>query len=678
MNKIFIKRGSIKIKLLLVPLVILLIGVIVIGAFSSYHSRKSLLDEMRENGFFVSESFVDRIEGNTEALKNINIMLEDKIRSVGKVVIKNQDKLTNEYLVALGENLGVNEIYLYNSNGEIIFSTVDAYLGWVAPEGHPVHQFMTNGEKDLVEEIRKDSESDNYNKYGYVRGENDYFVQVGVRANIVKTLTEKFSYQTLVKDIASNDNIIYALFIDKDLKSIAHSKPERVGIDLSNDKGAKTAILEKKAYATEYFYEVEREDVYDVVYPVEINGEVIGAINIGYSMKEVEAAISKNIIIVAITGIIVFLLIAFMLYRTSNGAIRTIYKLKEQLSFMSLGDFGKEVSKDLMNRNDEFGQIAIAVDSMQNSVRNILVEVIDKSQQVAASSEELTATSQQSATASEEVAKTIEEIARGASDQARDTETSALSVEEMGSLLEQNTEYTKELNHASEEIEKHKEEGFVIVKNLIEKTKQSNDAAKTIYEIIMSNNDSAEKIENASTMIQNIADQTNLLALNAAIEAARAGDAGRGFAVVAEEIRKLAEESNNFTEEIKKVIEELKVRSRGAVSEMNEVKQIVDSQVKSVKQTEEKFGMIASSIEITNGVIGKLNRSVDMMLTNKDKLIDIMQNLSAIAEENAAGTEEASAAVEEQSASMQEIANASEGLAHIGEELQSLVNKFKF
>ncbi len=87
--------------------------------------------------------------------------------------------------------------------------------------------------------------------------------------------------------------------------------------------------------------------------------------------------------------------------------------------------------------------------------------------------------------------------------------------------------------------------------DLHHKTEQNNQAAQNIYEIIISNNEGASKIETASSIIQNIATQTNLLALNAAIEAARAGDAGKGFAVVSDEIRKLAEQSSSFTSEIK-------------------------------------------------------------------------------------------------------------------------------
>ncbi len=192
----------------------------------------------------------------------------------------------------------------------------------------------------------------------------------------------------------------------------------------------------------------------------------------------------------------------------------------------------------------------------------------------------------------------------------------------------------------------------------------------------MSNNESAVKIEKASVMIQSIADQTNLLALNAAIESARAGEAGRGFAVVAEEIRKLAEQSNMFTKEIKEIITELKLRSQSAVDTTLQVKEIVKEQGDSVAKTDEKFKAIAVAIEKTKTITENLIRSSEALTANKDQIHEIMENLSAIAEENAAGTEEASASIEEQTASVEEIANSSENLAKVSMELMGLVEKF--
>ncbi|MCC5422258.1 methyl-accepting chemotaxis protein [Clostridium botulinum] len=386
----------------------------------------------------------------------------------------------------------------------------------------------------------------------------------------------------------------------------------------------------------------------------------------------------RNIIIVLSLMIIVIgALVIYFISGTIVSPIIAVTKRMNELSNLNFTISGNEDAIKYLNREDEIGSMARAVRKMRDNVAEFITKTDESAQQIVATSEELTATSQQSATASEEVAKTIEDIAKGSGNQAQDTQNSASSVEEMGSLLEQNKEYVKELNNAAKDIGDRKEEGFSILKELIEKTKENNEAATNIYEIILSNNKSAEKIDSASSMIQSIADQTNLLALNAAIEAARAGEHGKSFAVVADEIRKLAEQSNSFTEEIKKVIEELKKKSQNAVDKMEEVKEINQYQSESVKGTEEKFKKIAYSIDVTNNVIEKLNKSEEKMNQNKEKLMNLMQNLSAIAEENAAGTEEASASIEEQAASIEEIANSSEGLAHIAEELDSLIKKFK-
>lgn len=380
--------------------------------------------------------------------------------------------------------------------------------------------------------------------------------------------------------------------------------------------------------------------------------------------------------IILIVGLLASLTIGVLVTLYMNNAIsKPIGKLEKNAAMIAKGDLTVEVVQ--IKNKDEIGDLAKSFNQMTEGLRMLITNIISNAETIASSSEQLTATSEQSATASEELSKTISEIAKGASEQAEDTSIAAENVLEIGKLLIQNSGFIKEVDASTREIDQRKEEGFVILRQLVEKTDENDKAAQVVYEIILSNNESAEKIESASSMIQSIADQTNLLALNAAIEAARAGEAGKGFAVVAEEIRKLAEQSNTFTKEIKFIINELKDRSHSAVETTLKVRDLVKEQGSSVALTEEKFSFIARAIENTKQISRSLMASSEMLAVNKEKILTLMESLSAIAEENAAGAEEASAAIEEQTATVEEIANSSESLSGVAMELMNLVQKFR-
>lgn len=387
----------------------------------------------------------------------------------------------------------------------------------------------------------------------------------------------------------------------------------------------------------------------------------------------------QNALLYSAVGFLIMgLIIAIFLARTISKPIVEYSKLLDKMSDYDFTFDGNSKTLKYLNRSDEIGHIGKSIITMQKNVVDLVKQISEISQQVAASSEELTATSQQTSIASEEIARAIADISQGANDQASDTEKGAMSVEELGNLIESNKQAVKKLIMEIEEITRLKEEGLLVVKDLVEKTKSSGEATEEIRDVIINTSVSADKIQAASHMIKSIAEQTNLLALNAAIEAARAGEAGRGFTVVAQEIRKLAEESNKFTEEIEAIIKDLAEKTNMAVVTMEEASDLLRSQTESVEITHNKYMGIAASIEGMKKHIDAINESEKLMEQKKNDVIDILQNLSAISEENAAGTEEASASVEEQTAAMAEIANASEALAKLADEMQQSVIKFKF
>ncbi|MBC3887719.1 hypothetical protein GH810_05290 [Acetobacterium paludosum] len=144
---------TIKRKLLIVPLFSVLVGVFVIGSFSAYLTRESLLAEMRENGFSASQQFVDRLEDNTEALSTMNVMIEEQIRSIGNIMIGNRGTISDQYLTTLAQQSGINQIYWFNAAGEIINSINGEYVGWKVSQGDPIYDFMVSGKNEFMENI---------------------------------------------------------------------------------------------------------------------------------------------------------------------------------------------------------------------------------------------------------------------------------------------------------------------------------------------------------------------------------------------------------------------------------------------------------------------------------------------------------------------------------------------
>ncbi len=669
-----VRKGTIKTRLVVVPLLVVIIVVSAISAASSWFSRESLLNQMEENGYYTASQFISRVEDNIDSLETMNLLLEEKILTAARMAVRNEEEMSDELLLSLAEDFGISDLFWYNDQGETIYSTVPAYIGWQPEAGHPVHNFMVSGQQSLMEDIRMDTESGNFFKYGYLRSNSGDFIQVGISAEEVQTLTERFSYQSLVQEMASSDEVIYALVMDQELETIAHNDINELGI-VFDDEGSISAAQNGVPYSQ--MWDFNGETVYDVIYPAVINDELQGAVAIGFSMAQVNAAINRNVMMAIGGGLAGLLLLGIILFSTSSSVIKTLRILGGQAGAMAGGDFRQDLPAELSHRRDEIGDIAEAIRYMQDSMKKMIRNVIEASEQVAASSEELTATSQQSATASDEVARTIEEIAKGAGDQAKDTEKGAMAAGELGEVVEKDKTALMALNQATDLVSQLKDEGINTLEQLIGKTKKSSQGSAQVHEVIINTSNSAERINKASGMIKNIAEQTNLLALNAAIEAARAGEAGRGFAVVAEEIRKLAEESNRFTGEISTIMDELTGQTGNAVKTMEEVSKIIEDQSNSVEETNQKFAGINSAIETMKKSIQEVNTSGHEIEKKKDEITQILQNLSAISEENAAGSEEASASVEEQTAAMAEIANSSEELSQIAEELNRLVQQFK-
>ena len=270
----------------------------------------------------------------------------------------------------------------------------------------------------------------------------------------------------------------------------------------------------------------------------------------------------------------------------------------------------------------------------------------------------------------------VNEIATGATNQASETQKATDDIVNMGNMIEHTNSQVENLTSTANLMRESSEEAAATLKELDNINQQAIASIDVIYEQTNITNISALKIKEATTLISSIAEETNLLSLNASIEAARAGEAGRGFAVVASQIQKLADQSNESANQIDQIIHALIEDSEKAVKTMDEVKTIMNLQSENVHKTGQVFEQVRDGISSSISGVGEIATRTTQLDKARGDVVDVVQNLTAIAQQNAASTEETSASVMEVSNVMQEIMENANRLKEIASILEENMNSF--
>lgn len=390
-------------------------------------------------------------------------------------------------------------------------------------------------------------------------------------------------------------------------------------------------------------------------------------------------ALRNTVILISVGLLFLASVMGYLIARPMVSSFDTVTEVVKKQSDLQFDVDEKLESKikKLAKKRDERGILGNAMFSMNEKISSTVFQTKNATISVRKSSEELKDVVKDAETSINEISKAVGEIAQSATDQANDVEIGALSMDKMNRAVIKNTEIIDNINESITEINVAKNSGINIVRDLKEATEKGVEANEKVSKVIEENMESVSDIEKSTDMIMTISAQTNLLALNAAIEASRAGEAGKGFAVVADEIRKLAEDSSKFTDEIKKVVQRLSEQANYSVDVMKETKKVVKLQSEKMAETEKQFQNISGAIESTERFIYELNESQKIIDESRNKMSEIMERLSAVSEENAASTEETSASIHEQNEQMVKISKAGDSLENLSRNLMNIIDDFK-
>ena len=405
--------------------------------------------------------------------------------------------------------------------------------------------------------------------------------------------------------------------------------------------------------------------------------EVIGMVFAGMPQAEAKAQIRRIIVLIVALVIIVGLICAGIIFFAVNKMVKHLEDGVTALSRLSEGKLNIRLDDKLLNEKDEIGDICRAIEKMKENLSGIISTIKEDSSILLEASDKLREKTDVTTEHVEQMEKAVNEIAIGAGSQAEETQDATESIILMGNMIEETASELADLNERANSIKERGEVAIGALRELQSTNEKTSASINIIYEQTNVTNESAQKIKEATALITNIAEETNLLSLNASIEAARAGEQGRGFAVVAAQIQKLAEQSNESARQIEGIILSLIEDSDKAVATMNEVKEIMELQNENVTNTGTQVTQLLNDVDESLVMIGDVTDKTNKVNDVRSGVVDTVQNLSAIAQENAASTEETSASVTEISGIIAEIAENAADLKGISNRMDDSMSMFE-
>ncbi|MBV5112636.1 methyl-accepting chemotaxis protein [Bacillus altitudinis] len=342
---------------------------------------------------------------------------------------------------------------------------------------------------------------------------------------------------------------------------------------------------------------------------------------------------------------------------------------------MADGDLTLEEIK--VTSKNEIGQLGTAFNQMTAHLRQLILQVQNGSRQLADSAAQFEETISQTISASEQTSSSIEQVSEASREQSDAVGKVASSIQEVSTGMHNAAEHTSDVSGHSISVTEKAEEGASLIQQFVKQMSSIKESVNEHHSTMANVQVQFTGIQGLLGNIHAIADQTNLLALNAAIEAARAGEHGRGFAVVADEVRKLAEESSQLTDQISQLLANVNKDTERSSQSMTKVERDVAEGVKVSQLSEQSFQEILESIRDISMKAEELSATTEQISASTEEISQTIGVIEEGAKRNSEETEYMSAAVEESLAANEEMKAAAEDLKSLSQSLKTSISSFK-
>ncbi len=484
-------------------------------------------------------------------------------------------------------------------------------------------------------------------------GKTGQIYVVDKRGNLIshRDFENKVQTQADFKGIAGVAAVLKAESSDKLLEDPAFKVDSPMGTDQYKDADGNT-VVGGYAKIPKLGWSVVAEEQYS---------EVVGGIRASLARMLI------SMVVFIVIGIFVSALAAKRFTRPILGMVSSAQRIKD-------GDLTVAVAVDSEN---EMGILQTAFSDMVHALSDLIRNVNLSTGMIKEVSQELNRNAELTAEASNHISGIIEKVAQGTQGQITNVEQGNAAITQMASNLKGVEEHSLVMLQSSEKASAMAQDGSHNVEKIMGIMDTINRIVSNTSNLVENLNAHIGEIGVIVDFIKKISNQTNLLALNASIEAARAGEHGRGFTVVANEVKNLAEQSKNASEEISKKITDIQKETHNIVSSMGQSIQDIQKETRVVHETADSFMNIIQESQAVTHEIRTFTESLKELSAGMNSVESSIQEIMEVSEETSSEAQNVLANVQEQNAAIHHITESIDGLVMMSGELEAVVAKFK-